>query len=58
MRAALATTRVLQQEGLATRAGFLGSEFRKQLRAALTALRHFMPVYLRFVPPGQNMTVL
>jgi hypothetical protein len=39
MRAALATTRVLQQEGLATRAGFLGSEFRKQLRAALTALR-------------------
>jgi ornithine--oxo-acid transaminase len=36
MRAALATMRVLQQEGLATRAGFLGSEFREQLRAALS----------------------
>jgi ornithine--oxo-acid transaminase len=36
MRAGLATMRVLQQEGLAARAEFLGNEFREQLRAALT----------------------
>jgi ornithine--oxo-acid transaminase len=36
MRAGLATMRVLQEEGLVARAEFLGNEFRKQLRAALT----------------------
>src|ERR1700739_2980677 len=36
MRAGLATMRVLQQEGLAARAEFLGNEFREELRAALT----------------------
>jgi ornithine--oxo-acid transaminase len=36
MRAGLATMQVLQQEGLAARAQFLGNEFREQLRAALT----------------------
>lgn len=35
MRAALATMRVLQQEGGATRAGFFGSEFREQSRQHL-----------------------